>query len=450
MTTTAVYCRLSRDREGQQLGVDRQEADCRQLAARLGLSVDGIFVDNDVSASTLSRKRRPQYEAMMQLSEAGQLGTILAYSNSRLTRRPLELERLIAAHDRTGVRFRTVVSGDDDLSTADGRMVARIKASVDAAESERIGERVRRKKAEDRAKGAWMGGWRHYGFEPGGRTVRQDEATVKAETSRALLDGTSLTALVRRLNEQGVPTATGKLWSTRGLRRMLLQPHPVLDDDTAEAVRALLEDPSRRTTPGPGRRWMLSGLAVCDVCKVPVRGSGSSLGAGRGTYPAYRCKTGKHVVVNAVVLDEFIGEVVVARLSRPDAAGLFVARSPGIAAASTRAKVLRARLDKLADNIDISERQLARRSKAFQVELDALEQQIAAGGRTTVLGAFAGRDPGTVWAGLDLDRRRAVIDVLMTITVRRATPGVVPVDRRWREDVPSFDPRRVEITWRTV
>jgi site-specific DNA recombinase len=40
------------------------------------------------------------------------------------------VERLITAHDRTGVEFRTVVSGRDDLSTADGRMVARTKASV--------------------------------------------------------------------------------------------------------------------------------------------------------------------------------------------------------------------------------------------------------------------------------------------------------------------------------
>jgi site-specific DNA recombinase len=39
----------------------------------------------------------------------------------------LELEDLIKLHEETGVIFQTVVSGQDDLSTSDGRMVACIK-----------------------------------------------------------------------------------------------------------------------------------------------------------------------------------------------------------------------------------------------------------------------------------------------------------------------------------
>ena len=46
----AIYARISRDREGAGLGVERQEADCRALAERLGWDVVAVYVDNDISA----------------------------------------------------------------------------------------------------------------------------------------------------------------------------------------------------------------------------------------------------------------------------------------------------------------------------------------------------------------------------------------------------------------
>lgn len=448
MTTTVIYCRISKDREGRELGVERQEAACRELAERLGLTVDRVFVDNDISASTLSKKRRPEYEEMMAEAEAGQVAMILAYSNSRLTRRRLEFERLVTAHTQTGVRFRTVVSGDDDLSTADGQMIASIKASIDQAESQRISERVRAQKAQAREQGLYPGGWRSFGLEADGVTVRESEAVERVAMSQAVLDGTSILALCRDLNARGVPTSTGGKWGPRGMRRVLMRPHPAVDADVHEAVLALVEDPARKTTPGPGRVWLLSGLAHCGVCGATMVGSGSSKGAGLGTYPAYRCKSGKHVVVSALTLDEFVSEIVIERMSRPDAR--FAKRTTGAVEAGTRAKVLRTRLDALADNLEIDERTLARRSRALQAELDALEQQVAAAARTTALGAFAGRDPATVWAGLALDQRRTVVDILMDIVVVRTRSGVVPRDRRWRDDLPAFDPDRVLIVWKSI
>ena len=94
----AVYCRISDDPEGRELGVQRQEEDCRGRAEREGWAVVGVFIDNDISASTRSRKRRPRFEDMLAAVERGEVGVIVAYSNSRLTRRPLELENLIKLH----------------------------------------------------------------------------------------------------------------------------------------------------------------------------------------------------------------------------------------------------------------------------------------------------------------------------------------------------------------
>ena len=62
-TTTrsaAIYVRISRDRNGDCLGVERQEQECRTLAERLGWTVTEVYSDNDISA--FSGRRRPDYE----------------------------------------------------------------------------------------------------------------------------------------------------------------------------------------------------------------------------------------------------------------------------------------------------------------------------------------------------------------------------------------------------
>ncbi|MEB0014852.1 recombinase family protein, partial [Glaciimonas sp. Cout2] len=55
----AIYVRISRDRVGAGLGVERQEDDCRVLAKQMGLEVVRVLVDNDISA--YSGKKRPGY-----------------------------------------------------------------------------------------------------------------------------------------------------------------------------------------------------------------------------------------------------------------------------------------------------------------------------------------------------------------------------------------------------
>jgi hypothetical protein len=55
MTNAAIYARISQDTLGLGLGIDRQEADCRKLAASKDWPVGRVFVDNDVSAFDADR-----------------------------------------------------------------------------------------------------------------------------------------------------------------------------------------------------------------------------------------------------------------------------------------------------------------------------------------------------------------------------------------------------------
>lgn len=268
-TVCAIYTRISKDkevdgkREGK--GVDRQKEDCLELARQLGWTVAGVFPENDTSASTRSRAPRPEYESMMRAAEAGEFSAILAYSTSRLTRRPLEYERLINLVERRGTMIRTVVSGKVDLSTADGRMVARILAAADAAEAERTAEREARTFLQNAEEGEHHGA-RPFGYRKLGSGIKGDpnngrlqmieaEAELIRDAANRLIAGASdlawqaaiasntpnlntLRQIMLEWREKGVHYVNekelregkrreGAYWSSQNIARMLLNPRQI-------------------------------------------------------------------------------------------------------------------------------------------------------------------------------------------------------------------------------
>ena len=204
--------------------MERQQADCRALCTRLGYEVVDVFVENDTGASTRSRKPRPLYAELIEGARSGRWSVIVAYSSSRLTRRPLEGEALITLFERQGAQFAYVVSSRFDLATADGRMQAGIAASIDAGEAERIAERVGAAKAQAATDGRYRGGMRRYGYEADGVTVRPSEAAVVKEATSAVLAGRSLSAVAAELNERGAHTSTGNQWTSTLFRDVLIPP----------------------------------------------------------------------------------------------------------------------------------------------------------------------------------------------------------------------------------
>src|SRR5450631_1042780 len=95
MTKRAViYTRISQDREGAGLGVQRQLEDCRALCERQGWHiVDPPLADNDISA--YSGKARPGYQELLRLIEAGAVDVVVSWHTDRLHRSPRELEQYI-------------------------------------------------------------------------------------------------------------------------------------------------------------------------------------------------------------------------------------------------------------------------------------------------------------------------------------------------------------------
>jgi DNA invertase Pin-like site-specific DNA recombinase len=464
----AIYCRISRDREGAGLGVERQEQDCRDLAERLGWQVATVHVDNDLSA--YSGKPRPGYKALLDDITAGRVDAVLAWHTDRLHRSPVELEDYIKVCEPRSVPTHTVKAGPLDLSAPSGRMVARQLGAVARYEVEHMQERQQRAKLQAATNGTWNGGRRPYGFEADGVTIRESEAQVIRAASEAVLAGRSLASLAKDLNDRGLRTSTGAEWGYGSLRRVLIRRRnaglmqhrgeeigpavwpAIVPEDQWRAVRAALTDSSRRTTPGNERRWLMSGLALCGVCGETVRASSAGKG-GRGHRPAYRCRvaSGSHIVRDAPVLDDFIGDVIVERLRRDDA-GEVLRQDQRVDTTELHieAVAVRQRLTDLAAMYadgEVDARQLREGSERLRTRLDDIEQQIADASRSSTLHPFTKADPGVVWDGLDLAQKRAVVNTLMTVTIHRTRKGRPP---GWKPGQPYFDPGSIEIAWKTT
>lgn len=221
----AIYARISKDKTGAGLGVERQEADCRALAARLGWTVVEVFADNDLSA--YSGKVRPRYRALLEAIRAGRVDAVLAWHTDRIHRSPVELEDYIrACNDGRDVPTHTVQAGPLDLSTPSGRMIARTLGAVARYESEHRGKRVRAARlAAARAGVPHCGGPRPFGYERDGVTVRESEAAAVRSAVESVLAGASLRSVARELNTVGLHTTMkDRRWGHGAVREVLLRP----------------------------------------------------------------------------------------------------------------------------------------------------------------------------------------------------------------------------------
>jgi DNA invertase Pin-like site-specific DNA recombinase len=298
----ALYCRISDDRGARGLGVARQQEDGLRLAKRNGWAVAEVFVDNDISAFT--KKRRPQYQAMLVAIERGDIDAVIAWHPDRLHRAPKELEHFIDVVEQYRVRVATVQAGEYDLTTPSGRATARIVGAIARMESEHKSERTKRQREQAAQAGEWQGGTRCFGYLDDGVTINPTEATLVREIADRVLTGELLPSIARDLTARGVATVRGAAWQTTTLRAMIINPRlagrrvfrgkdvgeaqwsAILDYETHQRVRAMLRAEKQRKQGRPASR-LLSSLLRCGLCGATLYVTRDRHGA-----PRYSCHSG--------------------------------------------------------------------------------------------------------------------------------------------------------------
>ncbi|MFE6131949.1 recombinase family protein [Streptomyces sp. NPDC056437] len=473
----AIYCRISQDRGGAGLGVARQEEDCLALCDRMGWDVVSIHTDNDVSA--YSGAPRPAWQELLAEVRRGDVDAITVWHVDRLTRSPRELEDVIDLADRHGIDLATV-SGEIDLATPTGRMVARMLGAAARHEAEHKAERQTRQRRQAAEAGRIAGGGkRPFGYQDDRLTIRESEAKVIREGVRRVLANESLASISRDWHTRGIVSPAGKPWKAHGLRRLLASARisgrrehtpsdswegtrPLLGEIVADAVwpaivshedsdrvRRILADPTRRErVEGTTRRsYLLSGVLRCGKPRADGKPCGWRMnGRPRSGVPRYVCPNTPGTdacagtATNAERTDEHVRDMVLAALESPAFVERLRSQDDGGRELFDEIRTDEEELEELAR--DMGERRISRKEwmiarQPIEERLERNRGKLAKVSRAAVLLGFVGtfEDMQARWKSMNNSQRRAIITACVrSIEVRPANPR-----KRWDPDRFVFD-----------
>ncbi|MCW2738872.1 recombinase family protein [Nocardioides sp.] len=449
-----VYTRQSFDRTGEGAAVARQLEDCLKLAELRGWTIVEQHSDNDISAA--GKKKRPGFDAVLAAIAEDRATVVIAWALDRLSRNRADELRLVELCEQKAATIALVRGTDLDMSTPSGILVADVMGATARHEIKQKSDRQRRAQQQAAEQGKPAGGRRAFGYGSDGVSVNEAEARHVREAFADVMHGASLKGIARRWNEARALTTAGNEWSHSTVRGVLKNPRyaglrayrgeivgpavwpALVDVDTYDAVKAILSVPERRTTLTTARKYLLPGLALCWKC-----GSDCATGHTRHGKRVYVCRANKCISRKADPVDGYLEAVVVARLSRPDAADLLSADNrDDLRKLQGKAAGIRGRLDDLATGLEEGVLSLAavrKSSERLRDELRRIEVEMAATVQTDALGPLvAAEDVAGVWSRMDIGQRRQVIDALMTVTLLRPEVG--------RRD---FDPETVRVDWKT-
>lgn len=452
---TAIYCRISLDRMGDQRKVTGQEEDCRALCARLGWHADDqhVYVDNSKSAWQRNR-RRPGWDALLQAVDRGEVDAIAVYHGDRLIRQPWDLEVLLSLADQRGILLASP-TGTRRLDNADDRFILRIEAAAACREVDSTSRRTRDAASKAAKKGLpRVAGLRPYGYARDGVTIVDDEATIIREIAGRVLGGERMGGICRDLNARGVRTSTGGEWSHGGAKKLLCSPRvagrrtylgkdvgtavwpPILDHTTWLQVCAVLEDKAAAFDYVTNARvYLLTGIALCDPCGSPVVIRHNTRQESLRGYGCINpsCTYKVHRQVRHV--DEYvIGHILMMAADPVVLAGLAQPAESGAGLAEELRRLGQQRKATLAAFVGGDPSDLRDALTVITTRAGEVRAELAAVSRRHVLTGLEGLTRGQ-WDGLALDRRRAIVAGLVTVRLRRT-------GRRG----PGFDPDSVVVT----
>ncbi len=486
-----IYRRLSRNRNGISPNVQYQDNDCRAYAADRQYAVVGSYWDDDVPASRENYKPRPGYDALLSEVRSDAAEVLLATEVARIFRRVLEALEFIELASTTTLCWIETINGKVyDLRSAAG--VAALVAEVNnaALETGNMSERIKRVNRAKAREGRFHGGMRPYGYEKDGVTVRVDEAVIIREIIQRILSGQPVKTIVRILNERGVPTSNGKLWTPSKLKSIITSPRivgirthlgeeypavwpAIVSREDWEQARLLVQDASRRTGQKRARKYLFTGFIFCGVCEKPLIGNtyypGLAKSQGGKLQRSYRCDTSDiHGLAHgcgkvrrmADPVELFVTELVLKRYSSPTFAEAIRrayqdSSHDELSAYLEEAQTYRLKIQEVEEaykssrpGMDLDT--MLRIKLDLEEALEAIHAKVARHSTGRVLAAIpAGENVYEAWEKADFDQRRALISLI----VRRIVllPGR-PGRKRWHhkptDQTFAFDPERVLIEWK--
>ena len=178
------YCRVSTVRqatEGESLDVQRRQIE--GYALMHGLALDDVVVEEGVSGSVPVAERPAAGPLFAKLTKGD---VVIAPKLDRLFRSALDALKVVEDLKKRGVALHLLDLGGDISGNGLSKLFLTIAAAFAEAERDRIRERIGQVKADQKARGRYLGGRIPFGFRRGdeGELVRHE---AEQETIREMV-----------------------------------------------------------------------------------------------------------------------------------------------------------------------------------------------------------------------------------------------------------------------
>ena len=241
------------------------------------------YDDGGFSGGNLNR---PALKELFADIEAGLVDMVVVYKIDRLSRSLFDFSKIVELFEKHNVSFVSVTQSFN-TSTSSGKLMLNILLSFAQFEREMTGERIRDKFASSLKKGLWMGGHPPLGYDVENRklVINEEDAKLIRLIFEKFLKTESYFEIAHALNNAGIKTKRGGLFSPQHVQRILKNPYykgcvthkgnvypgeheAIIEEETWDKVQEIFKSKSI-----PGRRQkqsripsFLSGLIKCSAC----------------------------------------------------------------------------------------------------------------------------------------------------------------------------------------
>ncbi|WP_350342333.1 recombinase family protein [Proteinivorax tanatarense] len=220
---TVAYCRVSTERNEQQISLKTQVAYYTYLILKNpDYEYAGIYADEGISGKSLNN--RTELLKLIDECKAGKVDLILTKSISRFSRNvinTLSIVRMLKSlPNPVHIYFEK-----ENINTKDqeSELMLSIYGSIAQEESSNIGEAVSWGKKSYAERGIVNNSEPYYGFEKGTWNIIEKEAEVIRKIYQRTLEGQNFNQIAKELTDEGVKTPLGKRNWYLGVVRNILK-----------------------------------------------------------------------------------------------------------------------------------------------------------------------------------------------------------------------------------
>ena len=178
----------------------------------------GVYADE---AKTGTKDSREQFQRLLSDCRSGKIDHIVTKSISRFARNTVTLLETVRDLKKMGISV-YFEEQNIDTSTADGELMLSILASYAQEESLSASENQKWRVRQNFENGQpWRGFMLGYRYDHGQYIIVPEEAEIVRSIYADFLDGKGVTAIMKRLNSEGILTQQGYTWHKSAITRIL-------------------------------------------------------------------------------------------------------------------------------------------------------------------------------------------------------------------------------------